>query len=88
MARGTPGNPAPVPTSTTVLSSSPASPVRARLSSRCRTATSLGSVMAVRFITWFFSSSIRLKVSRGSISSGPSPSAGRPCSSVALISAP
>ena len=86
MARGTPGNPAPVPTSTTVPASRPASP--ARLSSRCRAATSLGSVMAVRFITWFFSSSIRLKASRGSISSRPIPRAGRPCSSVALISAP
>ena len=51
MATGTPGNPAPVPTSTTVPASSPARGSRDRLSSRWSRATSLGSVMAVRFIT-------------------------------------
>ena len=57
MASTMPGNPAPVPTSMTVLPRMSACASSAAQSSRCRVATSRSSVMAVRFMTLFFSSS-------------------------------
>ena len=52
-----PGNPAPVPTSMTFRPPRALEGRRAALSRKWRFTTSSGSVMAVRFITWFFSSS-------------------------------
>ena len=58
MIRSTmPGKPAPVPTSMARLPRRSAMVNRAAQSSRCSVATSCGAVMAVRFITLFFSSS-------------------------------
>ena len=57
--RTRPGNPAPVPTSMSFLPPRARVGRRAALSRKCRVITSAGSVMAVRFITWFFSSSRR-----------------------------
>ena len=55
MRSGRPGNPAPVPTSATVLFRKSARVSRAALSKKCSAAMSAGSVMAVRFMTLFFS---------------------------------
>ena len=55
---GIPGKPAPVPTSTTRLPRKSSIRSSAAQSSRWSVTTSTGSVMAVRFITRFFSSSL------------------------------
>ncbi len=56
---GTPGNPAPVPTSISAAPSGGCHMVSgSRLSKKCFTATPSSSVMAVRFIRWFHSWSI------------------------------
>ena len=85
MARGTPGNPAPVPTSTTVPEDRPARGMRDRLSSRWSPANALGSVMAVRFIIRFRSRTSPAKASSLPHSAGSRPRAARPAVSAALI---
>ena len=87
--RGMPGKPAPVPTSTTDFPEKSASFSRDRQSRKCRVATWSGSVMAVRFITSFFSSRRAAKRSSVPARLSSSPSSRRPCvSSAVTCSAP
>ena len=69
--RGTPGKPAPQPTSMTVFPWKSAIFRRAKQSAKCSFATACGSVMAVRFITLFFS-----------INASPKAQSCAPCSEV------
>ena len=85
MRSGIPGKPAPVPTSTTVLPVRSTKGSSAALSSRWSCATASGSVMAVRFITSFFSSSREEKRSSVSARLTSSPSSLRPCKRSSFI---
>ena len=66
IARGIPGKPAPVPTSST-LPPCGICGARAAQSRKWRVTTSVGSVTAVRFITLFFSSSSAENFNKSSI---------------------
>ena len=87
---GTPGKPAPQPTSITLLPRKSAAPSSAMQSRKCSSATADGSVMAVRFMTSFFSISACPK--RQSVSTCASESAagdaGRPARSVFFTEQP
>ena len=85
MRSGIPGKPAPVPTSTTVFPLRSTNCSSAALSSRWSCATASGSVMAVRFITSFFSSSREEKRSSVSTRLVSSPSSLSPCKRSSLI---
>ena len=59
MRSGTPGNPAPEPTSATDLPAKSATVSSAALSTKCSRAAAAGSVMAVRLVTLLTSKSRR-----------------------------
>ena len=82
---GIPGNPAPVPTSTTDLPRKSARVSRAAQSRKCRVATSPGSVMAVRFMTLLVSSSSSAYRCSWGMASVGRPRVSRPCRNMGSI---
>ena len=90
MRRGTPGKPAPQPTSRTRFPRKSARVSRAALSRKCSRAASAGSRMAVRFMTAFFSISAApyCAIRRTAPMGGSMPIASRPWVRISSIRSP